>query len=77
MHKTTFCLDDEVRERIARAAEPRKKNAALSLGLVDTVVMAQAERHRAEAILTTDGRRLRAAELPIAPAPALPLLDDR
>jgi hypothetical protein len=36
--------------------------------------MAQAERHRAEAILTTDGRHFRAVKLAITPSPVLPLL---
>ncbi len=38
--------------------------------------MAQAERHRAEAILTTDGRHFRAAKLAITPMPALPLIGE-
>ncbi len=69
-----FRVDAQVEKDLARAAELRKKYAALALGLVDTVVMAQAERHRAEAILTTDGRHFRAVKLAIAPAPYLPLL---
>jgi hypothetical protein len=37
--------------------------------------MAQAERHHAEAVLTTDGRHLRGVKLSITPSPALPLLE--
>lgn len=69
-----FRVDAHFERDLARAAELQKKYAALSLGLVNTVVMAQAERHRAEAILTTDGRHFRAVKLAITPAPALPLL---
>jgi predicted nucleic acid-binding protein len=70
-----FRVDAHVEKDLARAAALRRKYGALSLGLVDTVVMAQAERHRAEAILTTDGRHFRAVKLAIAPPPALLLLD--
>jgi predicted nucleic acid-binding protein len=68
-------VDAHVDRDLRRAAELRKKYGGLSLGLVDTVVMAQAERHHAEAILTTDGRHFRAVKLSITPSPALPLLE--
>jgi predicted nucleic acid-binding protein len=70
-----FRVDAHVDRDLPRAAELRKKYGGLSLGLVDTVVMAQAERHQAEAILTTDGRHFRAVKLSITPSPALPLLE--
>jgi hypothetical protein len=37
--------------------------------------MAQAERHDADTILTTDGRHFRAVKLSLSPPPELPLLD--
>lgn len=70
----SFRVDAHLEKDLNRAAELQKKYAALSLGLVDSVVMAQAERHHAEAILTTDGRHFRAVRLAISPAPDFPLL---
>lgn len=70
----SFRVDAHLEKDMGRAAELQKKYAALSLGLVDTVVMAQAERHVAEAILTTDGRHFRAVKLAISPPPDFPLL---
>jgi predicted nucleic acid-binding protein len=69
-----FRVDALFEKDVARAAEFQKKYAALALGLVDAVVMAQAERHQAEAILTTDGRHFRAVKLKLSPAPEYPLL---
>jgi len=71
-----FRVDALIEKDLARAAALRKKHSALKLGLVDSVVMAQAERHRADAILTTDGRHFRAVKLSIQPPPELPLLAD-
>jgi uncharacterized protein len=71
----SFRVDAELQRDLPRAMELQKKYASLALGLVDTVVMAQAERHEASAILTTDGRHFRAVKLSIRPAPAFPLLD--
>jgi predicted nucleic acid-binding protein len=48
---------------------------ALKLGLVDAVVMAQAERHRARVIVTTDARHFRAVSLRIQTPPRLVPLD--
>jgi uncharacterized protein len=70
-----FRVDANVEKDLPRAAEIGKKYAALSIGLVDGVVMAQAERHRAEAVLTTDGRHFNAVELKVRPYPAFPLLE--
>ena len=50
--RTDLGLDDDLR----RADELNKKYRDLKLGLVDTVVMAIAERTRAEAIATKDER---------------------
>lgn len=70
-----FRVDAQLDKDIDRAAQLQSKYSALALGLVDTVVMAQAERHRAESILTTDGRHFRAVKLSIQPTPDFPLLD--
>jgi predicted nucleic acid-binding protein len=70
-----FRVDANVEKDLARACELRRKYSALALGLVDTLVMAQAD--RAQAILTTDGHHFRAVKLAIAPAPTFPLLSDR
>lgn len=51
-----------------------KRYPKLSLGLVDAVVMAQAERLRAEAIVTLDAKHFRAVK--IAGNPRLIPLDD-
>lgn len=48
---------------LRRAHELAKRHRALSLGLVDAVVMAVAERTKAEAIATTDERDFGAVEL--------------
>lgn len=71
-----FRVDAQVERDLPRAVELQRKYTSLSLGLVDSVVMAQAERHRAEAILTTDGRHFRAVKLAIDPPPDLPLVTD-
>ncbi|HEX5436828.1 MAG TPA: hypothetical protein VFW98_06700 [Gemmatimonadaceae bacterium] len=46
-----------------RAREPCDRYRALRLGIVDAVVMAMAERLRAQAIATLDVRHLGAAEV--------------
>lgn len=51
-----------------------KRYPRLAFGLVDAVVMAQAERLKARAIVTLDARRFRAVKL--AGAPKLVPLDD-
>jgi predicted nucleic acid-binding protein len=48
---------------LRRAHEIAKRHRALSLGLVDAVVMAVAERTKAEAIATTDDRDFGVVEL--------------
>lgn len=48
---------------LARAHEIGEQNPALKLGLVDTIVMAVAERLRAEAIATFDVRHFAAVEI--------------
>jgi predicted nucleic acid-binding protein len=58
-------------EDMRRAVAIQKAHLKLKLGLVDAVVMAQAERYRALAIVTLDGRHFRAVSLKIAPPPKL------
>jgi predicted nucleic acid-binding protein len=53
---------------LRRAAEIDSRYADLGLGLVDTIVMATAERLRARAIVTLDERDFAAVELEGAPA---------
>ena len=62
-----FRVDAHLSKDLPRAAALRKKYASLKLGLVDTVVMAQAERHQADAILTLDRRHFGAVKLAGAP----------
>ena len=70
-----FRVDAQLEKDLDRAAHLQETYSTLELGLVDSVVMAQAERHRADSILTTDGRHFRAVKLAIHPAPDFPLLD--
>jgi predicted nucleic acid-binding protein len=53
---------------LRRAAELNRQHPSLELGLVDTVVMAMAERLKAEAIATLDRRHFGAVTLRGAPA---------
>ena len=59
----------------SRASELIARYADLEIGLVDAVVMAQAERHRATTIVTTDARHFRAVHLELPSPPALVPLD--
>src|SRR5688572_21165400 len=71
-------LDDVAQERfdvdwgqpadLRRAAELNRQYAGLELGLVDTVVMAIAERLKADAIATLDRRHFGAVSLRGSPA---------
>ncbi|MBI5160238.1 MAG: PIN domain-containing protein [Micrococcales bacterium] len=70
-----FVVDAGVAKDLPRAVELLGKYAGLELGLVDAVVMAQAERHRARIIVTTDERHFRAVKLRIQPPPRLVPLD--
>jgi len=58
-------------EDIKRAVSIQKAHPRLKLGLVDAVVMAQAARRRAEAIVTLDIRHFGAVSLNIHPPPKL------
>lgn len=70
-----FAVDASVDLDLPRAAELMSQYAALRIGLVDAVVMAQAERHKAAVIVTTDARHFRAVRLATKPAPRLVPLD--
>ena len=60
-------------EDMKRAVALQRRHLALRLGLVDSIVMAVAERHRASAIVTLDERHFRAVRL--QPQPRLIPLD--
>ena len=62
-----FRVDANFSKDLPRAAALLSRYKSLALGLVDTVVMAQAERHEADAILTLDRRHFRAVKLAGAP----------
>lgn len=70
-----FSLDSSVEQDLPRAAELLAAYEDLKMGLVDAVVMAQAERHAARVVVTTDGRHFRAVKLTIRPAPRLVPID--
>jgi uncharacterized protein len=70
-----FLVDEHVRRDLPRACELLARYAGLELGLVDAVVMAQAERHRARIIVTTDARHFRAVRLKLDPPPRLVPID--
>jgi predicted nucleic acid-binding protein len=64
-----FTVDEHLGRDLGRACELLEQYASLQLGLVDAVVMAQAERWRVDMIVTTDLRHFRAVrlKLPITP----------
>lgn len=70
-----FAVDAQVGKDLPRASELLATYPDLRIGLVDAVVMAQAERHRARVIVTLDARHFRAVRLAIAPPPRLVPLD--
>jgi len=70
-----FRVDAQVTVDLPRATELLEAYPDLELGMVDAVVMAQAERHQAEAIVTLDARDFRAVRLAVEPAPRLVPLD--
>lgn len=71
-----FAIDAAVDRDLPRAAALLDEYADLKLGLVDAVVMAQAEYHSASIIVTTDARHFRAVRLAINPPPSLVPLDE-
>lgn len=70
-----FAVDSDVARDLPRACALLDRYASLKIGLVDAVVMAQAERHKARVIVTTDARHFRAVKLSIQPPPRLVPLD--
>lgn len=70
-----FRVDIRLDQDLDRAGALMKKYADLRIGLVDAVVMAQAERHSARIILTTDGRHFRGVRLKVKVPPKLVPLD--
>ncbi len=73
--ESRFAVDAGVDRDLGRAAELLGTYADLRLGLVDAVVMAQAERHRAHTIVTVDARHFRAVRLALPAPPRLVPLD--
>lgn len=71
VHEGAFYVDAEVLRDVTHAQKILGHYAALNLGLVDAVVMAQAERHQATAIVTTDVRHFRAVNFSTKPKPLL------
>jgi len=70
-----FAVDGQVHRDLPRAAALLERYAGLRMGLTDAVVMAQAERHRAKVIVTTDARHFRAVVLDLPTPPRLVPLD--
>lgn len=71
-----FRLDANAPKDLPRATALLERYRDLRLGLVDAVVMAQAERHKAEAIVTLDLRHFRAVRLNLPRAPRLYPVDE-
>jgi predicted nucleic acid-binding protein len=71
-----FRLDANAARDLPRAAALLARYRDLRIGLVDAVVMAQAERHRADAIVTLDARHFRAVRLNLPKPPRLLPLDN-
>ena len=73
--RSAFRVEGFSAQDMKRAVAIQKAYPKLKVGLVDAVVMAQAERHRAFAIVTLDARHFRAVSLKINPPPRLIPLD--
>jgi len=70
-----YRMDANAARDLPRAVSLLDRYAELRLGLVDAVVMAQAERHKAEAIVTLDVRHFRAVRLNLPKPPRLLPID--
>ncbi len=70
-----FLVDAHASRDLPRAVALCEKYADLDLGLADAVVMAQAERLRASAIVTLDERHFRTVRLSLKTQPRLVPLD--
>jgi uncharacterized protein len=66
-----FRVDSQITRDLPRATELVRQYLDLNLGLVDAVVMAQAERHRAHTVVTTDARHFHAVKLDLPQPPRL------
>jgi uncharacterized protein len=75
VHDGHFLVDAHAARDLPRAIAINQRYADLGIGLVDAVVMAQAERLRASAIVTLDERHFRAVELAMKKQPRLVPLD--
>ena len=71
-----FRLDANASRDLPRAVALLERYRDLRIGLVDAVVMAQAERHRVDAIVTLDARHFRAVQLNLPKPPRLLPLDE-
>jgi predicted nucleic acid-binding protein len=71
-----FRLDANASRDLPRAVALLTRYRDLQIGLVDAVVMAQAERHRADAIVTLDARHFRAVRLHMLKPPRLLPIDE-
>jgi predicted nucleic acid-binding protein len=71
-----FRLDANASRDLPRAVALLTRYRDLQIGLVDAVVMAQAERHRADAIVTLDARHFRAVRLNMQRPPRLLPIDE-
>lgn len=70
-----FRLDAGAARDLPRAVALLERYHDLRIGLVDAVVMAQAERHRVDAIVTLDARHFRSVRLNLPKPPRLVPLD--
>ncbi len=66
-----FRVEGYSAEDMKRAVALQRRHFALHLGIVDSIVMAVAERHRASGIVTLDERHFRAVSLNVRPQPRL------
>lgn len=74
LNEGLFRVDSHFNRDLPRAMALLRRYGSLHLGLVDAVVMAQAERHEASAVVTLDAKHFRAVRL--SHRPRLIPLDD-
>lgn len=70
-----FVVDEQVGRDMPRACELLERYESMAIGLVDAVVMTQAERRKAKIIVTTDAKHFRAVRLDLEKPPLLVPLD--
>ncbi len=66
-----FLADEGLHQDLPAAHQWRVRFADLQLGLVDSIVLAQAQRHQATALVTTDVRHMRPTTVTLRPVPRL------